>query len=69
MNQDEPSIANAKEVIPALANEITIIHFNDVYEMAGVLEDGMRKGGMSRAAYVIERASETNLLQYTHLYI
>eukprot|EP00913_Durusdinium_trenchii_P034359 g32144.t2 len=75
LNQDEPSIANAEKVVPALANEITIIHFNDVYEMAGVLkegvhslydsffprrQDGTRKGGMSRAAYVIERARKRN---------
>ncbi|CAK9087581.1 unnamed protein product [Durusdinium trenchii] len=60
LNQDEPSIANAEKVVPALANEITIIHFNDVYEMAGVLKDGTRKGGMSRAAYVIERARKRN---------
>ena len=51
---------NARKIVPALHNEITIIHFNDVYEMAGVLQDGMRKGGMSRAAYVIERARKRN---------
>eukprot|EP00421_Protoceratium_reticulatum_P007636 CAMPEP_0168370256 /NCGR_PEP_ID=MMETSP0228-20121227/7174_1 /TAXON_ID=133427 /ORGANISM="Protoceratium reticulatum, Strain CCCM 535 (=CCMP 1889)" /LENGTH=179 /DNA_ID=CAMNT_0008383131 /DNA_START=9 /DNA_END=544 /DNA_ORIENTATION=- len=33
----------------AASNEITIIHFNDVYQVSGALEGGVRRGGMSRA--------------------
>mmetsp|Transcript_85217 Transcript_85217/g.182650 ORF Transcript_85217/g.182650 Transcript_85217/m.182650 type:complete len:639 (-) Transcript_85217:136-2052(-) len=44
----------------AAGNEITVIHFNDVYQVAGVLEGGVRRGGMSRAAEVINRARARN---------
>lgn len=46
----------ASESTPAKAagHEVTIIHFNDVYEVSGVLDGGVRRGGMSRAAHVIE---------------
>eukprot|EP00439_Symbiodinium_sp_Y106_P063621 s529_g9.t2 len=59
-NQDEPSYIASLHVVPSPSNEITIIHFNDVYQLAGVFEHGMRKGGMSRAAYVIEQARKRN---------
>jgi len=58
--QDEPDYVASQKVVPALPNEVTIIHFNDVYQVAGVLEHGVRKGGMSRAAYVIEQARKRN---------
>jgi len=45
---------------PAASNEITVIHFNDVYQVGGVLENGIRRGGMSRAAYVIEQERARN---------
>jgi len=58
--QDDPNFKANKHVIPAYPNEVTIIHFNDVYQVAGVLEHGTRKGGMSRAAYVVEQARKRN---------
>ena len=58
--QDEPSYVASLRVIPSPSNEITIIHFNDVYQVAGVFERGVRKGGMSRAAYTIEHARKRN---------
>eukprot|EP00420_Gonyaulax_spinifera_P004421 CAMPEP_0197936288 /NCGR_PEP_ID=MMETSP1439-20131203/114697_1 /TAXON_ID=66791 /ORGANISM="Gonyaulax spinifera, Strain CCMP409" /LENGTH=654 /DNA_ID=CAMNT_0043559255 /DNA_START=60 /DNA_END=2024 /DNA_ORIENTATION=+ len=45
---------------PAKKNEITIIHFNDVYQVAGVLVDGVRRGGMSRAAHLINKERTRN---------
>ncbi|CAE7941594.1 yfkN [Symbiodinium necroappetens] len=59
-NQDEPSYIASLRAVPSPSNEITIIHFNDVYQLAGVFEHGIRKGGMSRAAYVIEQARKRN---------
>jgi len=44
----------------AAANEITIIHFNDVYNVAGVLEGDTRSGGMSRAVHVVKKERERN---------
>jgi len=44
----------------AAGNEITVIHFNDVYEVAGVLEGGVRRGGMSRAMHVINEERKRN---------
>ena len=58
--QDEPSYVASLHVVPSPSNEITIIHFNDVYQVAGVFDRGVRKGGMSRAAYVIEQARKRN---------
>ena len=58
--QDEPSYIASLQTVPSPSNEITIIHFNDVYQVAGVFEHGVRKGGMSRAAYVIEQARKRN---------
>ncbi|CAE8653562.1 unnamed protein product, partial [Polarella glacialis] len=58
----------AKQRIPsrdgqrmAAGNEITILHFNDVYELAGVLDKNrIRRGGMSRAAHVIQQERARN---------
>lgn len=44
----------------AAGNEITVIHFNDVYEVAGILEGGVRRGGMSRAAHVVNQERKRN---------
>jgi len=44
----------------AMSNEITIIHFNDVYEVAGILEGGVRRGGMSRAAHFVNQQRKRN---------
>jgi len=44
----------------AASNEVTIIHFNDVYNVGGVLESGTRRGGMSRAAHVINEERKRN---------
>lgn len=44
----------------AAGNEITIIHFNDVYSIGGVLEGDQRSGGMSRAIYNVKKERERN---------
>lgn len=44
----------------AASNEITIIHFNDVYNVAGVLEGDIRSGGLSRAAFQVQKERERN---------
>lgn len=44
----------------AASNEITVIHFNDVYNVAGVLEGSRRSGGMSRAVHVVNQARKRN---------
>lgn len=44
----------------AAPNEITIVHFNDVYEIAGILNNGIRSGGMSRALYKVKKERERN---------
>lgn len=44
----------------AAPNEITIIHFNDVYNVAGVLEGDTRSGGMARAMHRIKKARARN---------
>jgi len=44
----------------AAGNEITIIHFNDVYQLSGVLSGNVRRGGMSRAAHVIQEERARN---------
>lgn len=44
----------------AAANEITLIHFNDVYNVAGVLEGNRRSGGMSRAVHVVNQERARN---------
>lgn len=62
LNANEPGGSNFKDiaVLPAAMNEITIVHFNDVYQLAGVLEGGVRKGGMSRAAFFINEERRRN---------
>uniref|UniRef100_A0A7S0AHD1 5'-nucleotidase n=1 Tax=Pyrodinium bahamense TaxID=73915 RepID=A0A7S0AHD1_9DINO len=44
----------------AASNEITIIHFNDVYQVSGTVEGKVRRGGMSRAAHVINMERKRN---------
>jgi len=44
----------------AAPNEITIIHFNDVYNVAGVLEGDTRSGGMGRAMHRIKKERARN---------
>jgi len=44
----------------AASNEITFIHFNDVYEVSGVLVHGRRYGGMSRAQHVVDEQRARN---------
>jgi len=44
----------------AASNEITVIHFNDVYQLSGVLSGNVRRGGMSRAASVIQEERARN---------
>jgi len=44
----------------AASNEITVIHFNDVYQVAGVLEGTVRRGGMSRAAHAVNMERKRN---------
>lgn len=44
----------------AASNEITVIHFNDVYQVGGVLEGSVRRGGMSRAAHYVNHERKRN---------
>ncbi|CAK0806774.1 unnamed protein product [Prorocentrum cordatum] len=44
----------------AASNEITIVHFNDVYNIAGTMEDGVRFGGMSRAVHMVKKLRKRN---------
>ena len=44
----------------AKSNEITIVHFNDVYEVSGIFSDGKRRGGLGHAAHIIEKARARN---------
>merc|ERR550532_3466700 len=44
----------------AATNEITLIHFNDVYQLSGVLEHGQRRGGFSRAAHFLNIERKRN---------
>lgn len=50
---------DAKQAAP---NEITILHFNDVYQVSGVFDKKarVRRGGMSRAAHVINMERKRN---------
>jgi 2',3'-cyclic-nucleotide 2'-phosphodiesterase (5'-nucleotidase family) len=54
---DKKLVSTSKHAAP---NEITIIHFNDVYNVGGVLEGDVRSGGMSRAAYTVKKERERN---------
>lgn len=57
----EPSMQGSEfSVERAASNEITIIHFNDVYQVSGSLQHHVRRGGMSRAAYVIQTERKRN---------
>jgi len=56
----QPSGDVAMSAGMAASNEITVIHFNDVYQVAGVLEKGVRRGGMSRAAHIISEERRRN---------
>eukprot|EP00930_Biecheleria_cincta_P006206 TRINITY_DN10718_c0_g1_i1.p1 TRINITY_DN10718_c0_g1~~TRINITY_DN10718_c0_g1_i1.p1 ORF type:complete len:727 (-),score=123.09 TRINITY_DN10718_c0_g1_i1:62-1918(-) len=46
----------------AASNEITILHFNDVYQLSGIFDkkSRVRRGGMSRAAHVINMERKRN---------
>jgi len=55
--EDEASKSTAEH---AADNEITIIHFNDVYNVAGNLEKGTRRGGMSRAMHMVNYHRKRN---------
>lgn len=44
----------------AASNEVTLVHFNDVYTVSGILKDGRRSGGMSRAYRVVEHERKRN---------
>jgi 5'-nucleotidase len=55
IKQDNPEKKDNTKSAPAAGNEITIIHFNDVYQVAGVFSGGVRRGGMSRAAHAINK--------------
>lgn len=54
------SLKKEEVVERAPTNEITFIHFNDVYQVAGIFSGGFRRGGMSRAAEVIKRERARN---------
>mmetsp|Transcript_64659 Transcript_64659/g.166397 ORF Transcript_64659/g.166397 Transcript_64659/m.166397 type:complete len:645 (+) Transcript_64659:80-2014(+) len=58
----EPGSSQGEFGKMAASNEITIIHFNDVYEVSGQLEGNVRRGGMARAAHFLnqERARNPN---------
>lgn len=56
----ESSASMASTPEHAAHNEITIIHFNDVYNVAGVLEGDTRSGGMSRAVHIVKKERERN---------
>ena len=44
----------------AAANEITIIHFNDVYNVAGVLEGDTCSGDMVCAVHIVKKERVRN---------
>lgn len=50
----------AATVKHAASNEITFLHFNDVYEVSGVQKHGRRYGGMSRAQHVVDEQRARN---------
>jgi len=57
---DDSELDDAPTADKAASNEITIIHFNDVYTVSGILKGNHRTGGMSRAMKVVEQERARN---------
>jgi len=58
--EKQPGKDEVSDFKHAASNEITVIHFNDVYNVAGILEHGRRSGGMSRAMKVVNDERKRN---------